>query len=58
MIQDDVEVGYVPIVSSSGGGSSENRTVLCLTMGACALFGIFIGAIYLIGYFFSKKIWL
>jgi hypothetical protein len=58
MLQDDVEVGYVPIVSGSGGGGSENRTGLCLTMGACALLGIFIGAIYLIGYLFSKKIWL
>jgi hypothetical protein len=57
MIQGDVEEGYVPIVSGRNAGS-ENRTVLCFTLSGCALLGIFIGAIYVIGYLFSKKIWL
>ncbi len=57
MVQDDIEEGYAPILIRANAGS-ENRTTLLLTIGACGLLVLFLGAIYMMGYLFSKKIWL
>ena len=54
-VDDNIELGYTRIIEVP---ERENRAIVYLTIGLFFVFGLFIGGIYVIGYLFSKKIWL